>query len=132
MHRLFRFDLVHRRDPAVERWLDAHTDALGELAGRWFEVLRESGDDVREVLHDDQPTACVEDVAFAYVDAYTAHLSVGFFHGAALPDPAGLLEGKGKFMRHVKLRPDEDVDEEALRTLIAAAYADLRERLVAE
>jgi len=84
---------------------------------------------VRELIHDGQPTACVGDAAFAYVDAFKAHVNVGFFQGAELPDPAGLLEGQGKFMRHVKLRPDGPLDAAALKNLIEAAYAHVRARL---
>ena len=65
--------------------------------------MRACGDDVRELLHDGHPTACVGSAAFCYVSAFTAHVNVGFFLGAELPDPAGLLEGTGIFMRHVKL-----------------------------
>jgi hypothetical protein len=94
--------------------------------------MRLCGDDVREVLHDGQPTACVGGAAFAYVDALTSHVNVGFFQGAELPDPQGLLEGAGKFMRHVKLRPGKEVDVTALSVLIDAAYTDVRARLAAE
>ena len=102
---------------------------LRAIARQWFDVMRACGGDVREVVHDDQPTACVGDAAFAYVDAFTAHVNVGFFHGAGLADPAGLLEGAGKFMRHVKLRPDRDIDAAALSALIESAYADIKRRL---
>jgi hypothetical protein len=57
---------------------------------------------------------------------FTAHVNVGFFLGAQLADPAGLLEGTGKSMRHVKLRPGDDIDREALAALIQAAYARVR------
>ena len=90
------------------------------------------GDDVHVVMHDGCPTACVDSAAFAYVGAFTAHVTVGFFHGAALPDPAGLLQGSGKFMRHVKLVPDRSLDRPAIEALITAAYVDVRERLEAE
>jgi len=106
-----------------------HGGELGAVARRWFHVMRGCGDDVRELLHDGHPTACVGDAAFAYVNAFTAHVNVGFFRGAELSDPAGLLEGTGKFMRHVKLRPDHDVDDTALRMLIETAYADMKSRL---
>jgi hypothetical protein len=129
MERLFRFPAAARRHPAVVAWFDAHPGELGALARRWFEALRASGDDVRELLHDGQPTACVGDAAFAYVDAFRAHVNLGFFHGNDLPDPSGLLEGSGKFMRHVKLVPGRDVDEAALRRLVADAHADMRARL---
>ena len=105
---------------------------MGAIAQRWFDVMRERGDDVRELLHDGHPTACVADAAFAYVNAFTAHVHVGFFRGAELADPAQLLEGTGKYMRHVKLRPDSDVDATALIKLVDAAYTDMKGRLEAE
>ena len=106
-----------------------HSNDLGTIACHWFEVMRKCGRDVRELLHDGCPTACVEDSAFAYVNAFRAHVNVGFFRGAEIADPAGLLEGTGRFMRHVKLRPDGDVDDTALRKLIDTAYTDMKRRL---
>ena len=132
MTSLFLFPSAARRDPGVERWRQRHADALGEIALRWFDVMHRCGDDVRELMHDGQPTACVGEAAFAYVDAFTRHVNVGFFRGAELDDPAGLLEGDGKSMRHVKLRPDVEVDAAALERLIERAYADMRRRLAAE
>ena len=124
-----RFPSAVERDPAIEAWMQAHPGELGAIARRWFEAMRRCGDDVREVLHDGHPTACVGDAAFAYVNAFTAHVNVGFFKGAELPDPQGLLEGTGKFMRHVKLGPGRDVDAAALMKLIATAYADMKRRI---
>jgi len=132
MNRLMRFPGSLRRDPAIEVWMKDHAGTLGAIARHWFEVLRDCGHDVRELLHDGHPTACVADVAFAYVNAFTAHVNVGFFHGAELNDPNRLLEGTGKYMRHVKLRPDREVDATALRNLIDAAYTDLKRRLEAK
>jgi hypothetical protein len=91
--------------------------------------MRRCGDDVRELLHDDQPTACVGDAAFAYVDAFTAHVDVGFYPGAGLEDPHGLLQGTGKYMRHVKVRPGRAIDTAALRALVGAAYVTIKSRL---
>jgi len=127
-----RFPGAAERDPAIEDWMREHSDELGGIARRWFEVMRGCGADVRELLHDGHPTACVGDAAFAYVNAFTAHVNVGFFRGAEIADPAGLLEGTGKFMRHVKLRPVRDVDTVALRKLIETAYADMKRRLETE
>ena len=109
-----------------------HSSELGATAQRWFEAMRDCGGDVRELLHDGHPTACVGDAAFAYVNVFTAHVNVGFFRGAEIADPKGLLEGTGKFMRHVKLRPDRDVDTAALMKLIETAYTDMKGRLNAE
>jgi hypothetical protein len=132
MSQLLTFTGSVRRDRAVDRWMREHEGELGTIAKRWFEVMRSCGNDVRELLHDGHPTACVEDAAFGYVNAFRAHVNVGFFRGAELADPKGLLEGTGRFMRHVKLRPAEDVDARALRELIHAAYVDIKRRLEAE
>ncbi len=123
---LFRLDGAVERDPAVDAWMEAHAGELGEIAREWFAVMRGCGDEVRELLHDGCPVACLGDAAFGYVNVFTAHVNVGFYQGAALPDPAGLLQGAGKFMRHVKLRPGVDVDAGALRRLIEAAYQDIK------
>jgi hypothetical protein len=132
MSQLLRFSGSVRRDPAIEAWMHEHAGELGAIARHWFEAMRDCGDDVRELLHDGHPTACVGDAAFAYVNAFKAHVNVGFFRGAEIADPEGLLEGTGKFMRHVKLRPECDVDATALRKLIETAYTDMKERLKAE
>jgi hypothetical protein len=127
--RLFLLPGGRQRDPEVDRWMREQPDELSGIARAWFDVMRACGDDVRELIHDDQPTACVGDAAFAYVDAFTAHVNVGFFQGAELDDPAGLLEGTGKFMRHVKLRPGYNLDAGSLRALINAAYTDTKRRV---
>ena len=132
MSQLFLFPGSVKRDPAIEVWMHQHSGELGALAQRWFKVIRDCGDDVRELLHDGHPTACVGDAAFAYVNAFTAHVNVGFFRGAELADPEGLLEGTGKFMRHVKLRPEGDVNATTLRKLIETAYTDMKARQKAE
>jgi hypothetical protein len=129
MNRLFLFESAAVRDPEVDAWFTARPGPLGTLSRHCFEILRAAGDDVRELLHDGHPTACLGTAAFAYVDAFSAHVNVGFFHGSDLDDPAGLLEGSGKFMRHVKLRPDSMPDQDALQQLIHEAYRDMRFRL---
>lgn len=128
MRPLMRFPGAVRRDLAVRRWLDEPGE-LRELARRWFETLRRCGADVTELLHDGMPTACVGDAAFAYVGAFKAHVNVGFFSGAELHDPNGLLQGTGKYMRHVKVVPATLPNEPALRALVDAAYADVKARL---
>lgn len=131
MTQLFRLPSSVKRDPAVDKWMEAHLDDLGAIAHHWFEVMRRCGGDVLEVLHDGHPTACVADAAFAYVNVFTTHVNVGFFRGAEFADPACLLEGSGKYMRHVKIRSESDIDATALSKLIDAAYADMKDRLEA-
>jgi hypothetical protein len=132
MSELFRFPGAVRRHGDVEAWFSAAGGELRLVVRPWFQRMRACGPQVRELLHDGHPTACVEDAAFAYVDAFGAHAAVGFYFGAALPDPARLLEGAGRRMRHVKLRWGRPVDEAALGALVEAAYRDVRGRLAAE
>jgi hypothetical protein len=126
---LLRFDHTLERDPAIEAWMRAHRGELGDIARRWFEVMRSCGDEVREVLHDGCPVACLGDVPFGYVNVFTSHVNVGFFQGAGLADPSHLLEGKGRFMRHVKLRAGSADKADAIGRLIEAAYADIKARI---
>ena len=121
-----RFPIAVKRDGAIEAWLSAQTDELGALARPWFTRMRACRDDVRELMQDGCPVACVEDAAFGYVNAFRSHVNVGFFFGAELRDPAGLLEGTGKRMRHVKLKPRHAHNSSALDDLIEAAYVHTR------
>ena len=118
-----------KRDPAIHAWMKQHAGELGAMAEEWFEVMRQCGDEVRELLHDGCPVACLGDAPFAYVNVFTSHVNVGFFHGAALRDPACLLEGSGRRMRHVKLRPGTATHGAALSRLIEEAYADIKARV---
>jgi hypothetical protein len=126
---LLQFNGTLERDPAIDAWMREHKGELGDLAREWFEVMRKCGDEVREIFHDGCPVACLGDAPFGYVNVFTSHVNVGFFRGAALPDPARLLQGAGKFMRHVKLRPGTAADSAALRRLIESAYRDIKARV---
>jgi hypothetical protein len=124
-----RFDGAVERDARIDAWMKKQKGELGAMAREWFQLMRECGDEVRELMHDGCPTACLGDAAFGYVNVFTSHVNVGFFHGAALADPGRLLEGSGKHMRHVKLRQGMAVDKAALSKLIEAAYADIKARV---
>jgi hypothetical protein len=129
MDDILRFPSAIRHEPAIDGWLRAQRSDLRPLVETWFARMRQCGGDVRELMHDGCPTACVDDGAFGYVNAFTDHVNVGFFFGALLKDPAHLLEGTGKRGRHVKLRPGRDVNSAALAELVDAAYVDIRARL---
>jgi hypothetical protein len=121
-----------KRDPTVDFWLTHGPVELRAIAQEWFVQMRQCGNDVRELLHDGCPVACVEDAPFGYVNTFKSHVNVGFFYGAVLKDPTGLLEGSGKRMRHVKLNPGREHDSAALSDLIDTAYVDIKERLGAD
>ena len=126
---LLRFDGAVKRDPAIDAWMEEHRGELGELARAWFEVMRRCGDEVREILHDGCPVACLGDAPFGYVNVFTSHVNVGLLQGATLPGPDHLLQGAGKFMRHVKLKPGDVTDAASLSRLINAAYSDIKARV---
>ena len=126
---LLRFNGAVQHDPAIDAWMKARAGELGDIARSWFEVMRKCGDEVRELVHDGCPVACLGDVPFGYVNLFRSHVNVGFFQGAALPDPARLLQGSGRFMRHVKLKPGEAINAAALKKLIEIAYADIKARV---
>ena len=126
---LLRFNGAVERDPAIDAWMKEHAGELGAIAHQWFEVMRKCGDEVRELLHDGCPVACLGDAPFGYVNVFTSHVNVGFFRGTELADPKSLLEGTGKFMRHVKLSPERKVDAGALRNLIQTAYTEIKSAL---
>src|SRR5262249_18385315 len=130
MDAILRFSGAVKHDSAIDVWLNKQEDELHSTAREWFTRMRECGHDVLELMHDGCPTACVEDAPFGYVNVFKAHANVGFFHGYALPDPARLLEGNGKRMRHVKLKPGSKVNPAALNALIVAAYLDIKARVV--
>jgi hypothetical protein len=126
MNEILRLSGAVERDPAIDVWLNSEPHELRSIARQWFARMRECGADVRELMHDGCPVACIEDAPFGYVNTFRSHVNVGFFNGAALKDPAGLLEGTGKRMRHVKLKPGFEIDSSALTALIHAAYLDMK------
>ncbi len=66
---------------------------------------------------------------YAYIMPHTAWVNLGFFRGADLPDPAGLLEGTGAKLRHVKIRALEDIERAPTRALLVAALKERRDAL---
>lgn len=128
MDNILRFSGSVKHDSAIDVWFGERPAELGSIAQKWFARMRHCGEDVRELMHDGCPVACVADVPFAYVNVFRSHVNVGFFNRAALVDSAGLLEGTGKNMRHVKLKPGSQVDAAALDNLIEAAYQDGKAR----
>ena len=126
MDDLFKLSIGVPHNPKVDAWFDARPDELGHIARSWFGEMRAAGDDVLELIHDGCPVACVEDAPFCYVNVFTSHVNIGFFRGALLSDPVGILQGKGKRMRHVKVSPVVSFDRDALTKLVNVAYMDMK------
>ena len=65
---------------------------------------------------------------YAYIGVQDSYVNLGFYHGASLPDPKGLLEGTGKNLRHVKIREAAGVRDPAIAELLRAAISNRRGR----
>jgi len=63
-----------------------------------------------------------------YIIPYSSHVNLGFYKGAILDDPKGLLEGTGKSLRHIKIRSKDELNNKEVQDLIKAA---VKERQVA-
>ena len=131
MDRLF---LINGTDDrlATDFYVAGAAPLLGPIAARLVGLVRTSAPEAQEIMHDGHPTFCLEHSPFAYVAAFSGHVNLGFFNGSVLDDPDGLLQGQGKRMRHVKLRPDGAFDEAALRRLVELSCADKRLELGGE
>ena len=132
MDALLRLNGAVENDLAIYAWLDTRVPELRAIAKEWFARMRACGEDVLELMHDGCPVACVEDAPFGYVNVFKDHVNVCFFLGADLDDRAGLLLGKGRRMRYVKVQPGDNLDANALSALIDAAYVGIKARLAAE
>jgi hypothetical protein len=88
---LLRFNGAVERDPAFDAWRNKHAGELGALAHQWFEVMRNCEDESGSMMA--IPVGMSGRCALRYASIFKSHLNVGFFHSAALPDPARLLQG---------------------------------------
>ena len=68
---------------------------------------------------------------YAYIAAYGKYVNLGFYHGVALKDPAGLLEGAGQRLRHIKIKSLADADRKELGSLLKAALRERKNAAVA-
>jgi hypothetical protein len=66
---------------------------------------------------------------FCYIGAFKVHVNLGFYYGAVLPDPEGLMEGTGINLRHIKVKNSEEVDQPALRDILQASFDERKETL---
>jgi hypothetical protein len=115
-----------RRDPAIDAGIRAQAGPLGETVARLVAIARAAEPSHDEILAHGAPSFCIDGEPYCYVVPYARHVNLGFCHGAALPDPDGLLRGRGKWIRHVRVLPDEPLPSEALARLVAASARRVR------
>ncbi|MEO8648116.1 MAG: DUF1801 domain-containing protein [Acidobacteriota bacterium] len=117
-------DLVAGLDPEIEQICHSLRELILRLDPDAVEVVR-LGDNAASFGLG--PKKMSE--AYAYIMPKAAYVNLGFYNGAALADPAALIEGTGKRLRHVKINSTGDVDRPELRRLIEAALVDRRQEL---
>jgi len=61
---------------------------------------------------------------YAYIAPQTNYVNLGFYHGVALNDPAGLLEGAGKRLRHIKIKSISDANRKEIVSLLKVALSE--------
>ena len=61
---------------------------------------------------------------YTYIAIQASHINFGFYHGASLRDPTGLLEGTGKELRHIKVHDVAHVKNPDIRTLLRQAIEE--------
>lgn len=61
---------------------------------------------------------------YAYIAPQSDYVNLGFYHGVALQDPGGLLEGAGKRLRHIKIKTGADAASKEIRTLLRSALSE--------
>ena len=66
---------------------------------------------------------------YAYIMPFRSWVNLGFFQGASLMDPQGLLEGTGVKLRHIKLRTVDETERPGVRALVEQAYAERKAAL---
>jgi len=131
---------------ATDARLGSFDDLMSELSPGTAPAVEPIARKLREIILDGFPEA-VEVVrlgdgaasygvgprkmseSHVYVMPQAEYVNLGFYHGAGLPDPDGLLQGTGAKMRHIKVRSVDEVGSLAVRALVAAALAERRSSL---
>ena len=111
------------------------SDQVQEIARRLRDLIVEVYPDVVEVPWPRQrivgygvgPKKMSEH--FCYIGAHREHANLGFYYGAELPDPEGLMAGTGKKLRHIKVRDAEGIGQSSLRRYIQLALDERKQAL---
>lgn len=120
---------THSPDPGYVKLLARHTDAIVKLALAARKLILEEAPEANEFVYEvytianhfsftERPSD-----AFVFTTTHTNWVNLGFNFGAVLPDPAGLLKGEGKAIRHVRIARGEDLNAAEVRELVKAAIA---------
>jgi hypothetical protein len=126
--RRYRYRGTLRHDPAIDAYIRSVKGEIGAVVARLVALVRSSVPGRDELRVHGAPQFCIEGEPFCYVVGYAKHVNLGFCDGASLPDPDGLLEGTGKAMRHVKIRPGATFPGGTLSRMVQEAARRVRAR----
>lgn len=117
-------DLVKITPKAQQPIIKRLRELILELHPQACEVVR-LGD--RAATYGLGPKKMIE--GYAYLMPYAGWINLGFYKGAELPDPQGLMEGTGAKMRHVKVRALAEAEQPAIKALLKAALTERKQAL---
>ena len=127
--------MPHTLDPTFPELLALATDDLKPIAERLRALVLELDPDAHEVvrLGDKATTLGVGpkkmSEGYVYIMPHAKWVNLGFYKGASLADEAGLMEGTGKQLRHIKMRSMEGAERPEVATLIRLAIAERKAAL---
>ena len=117
-------ELLDITEPVLHPIVQRLREIITDIDPDYVEVVR-LGD--RAATYGVGPKKMTE--AYTYILPHKQWVNLGFFRGATLPDPDGLMEGTGAKMRHVKIRSLEDAEKPAIHTFITESLKERREAL---
>jgi hypothetical protein len=115
-----------RRDSSIDAYVRSKPAPVGETLARLVAIARAAAPAHDELVHRGAPSFCIDGEPYCYLVDFSRHVTLGFCHGFALPDPEGLLEGRGKYQRHVKVKPGGSMPTGAISKLVAASARRVR------
>ena len=107
-----------RQYDGYDDWRTDQSAKNQQLIGALQQLIEEVAPHLATTVKWGQGCFADGDVHRIYLHAADDHVQLGFYEGSSLADPAGLLEGSGKYVRHVKVRETTDVDPESFASLI--------------
>ena len=105
---------------SVDSWMAELDPSLRDIAQALRELILQAAPGIAESIKWNTPNYAKGGSA-CYLAANKGHINLGFFNGAGLPNPDGLIEGTGEKMRHIKVRKPEDIRPDVFTSLVQEA-----------
>lgn len=107
----------------IDEYINKASDWRGELIAAIRKLIHETAPTIEEEWKWNSPVFSLNGKMICSPGAFKNHVGLNFFQGAMLVDPDGLFpkDSQAKQMRTVKFRKDDQVDKEALKSLLNEA-----------